>query len=167
MQPPSNTRTGHDHDPAHGLRAGTGGPFILSQTTPEWRWSMKARSCKLGVEALDDCFVPSTVAYGDFNHDGLVDMAAITTPTTVTVSLANPDGSYAVAAALTGPRNQTLVDISVVDADGDGNLDISALSSTNNGTYISLWLGNGDGSFDAPTTDKWRPFGHTGHGGTW
>ena len=44
--------------------------------------------------------MPRTVAYGDFNNDGRMDMA-VTDSTTITVSLANPDGSYAVSATLT------------------------------------------------------------------
>ena len=69
---------------------------------------MKPRSCRLAVEAMDDRLVPSTVAYGDFNNDGRVDVAAITAPTAVTVSLANPDGSYTVSAILTAPKNQPI-----------------------------------------------------------
>jgi hypothetical protein len=68
--------------------------FIGMQTAPERRRIMKARSTRLSVETLGDRFVPSTVAYGDFNNDGLMDKVAITGQKTLTVSLANPDGSY-------------------------------------------------------------------------
>src|SRR5436190_21007075 len=63
-------------------------------------------------------------AFADFNHDGLVDTAAITSPTTITVSLANPDGSYTVSALLSAPKNQQIADIGSVDRDGDGDLDL-------------------------------------------
>ena len=65
---------------------------------------MKTRTCRLTVESLEGRDVPSTVAYADFNKDGLLDMAAVTSPTTVTVSLAKPDGSYTVSATLTAPK---------------------------------------------------------------
>ena len=129
---------------------------------------MKTSSCRLVVVTLEDRSVPSTVAYGDFNNDGRMDMAAITAPTIVTVSLANPDGSNTVTAKLTAPKNQPMQDIYLRDADGDGNLDVTVNSYTNGGGYTHIWLGNGDGTFDSRTTEKWRsPFGHIGHGGTW
>ena len=37
---------------------------------------MKTHFCRLAVEALEDHLVPSTVAFGDFNNDGLMDQAA-------------------------------------------------------------------------------------------
>jgi hypothetical protein len=55
---------------------------------------MKTRSRRLAVEALKARDVLSSVAYGDFNNDGLIDMAEVTDPTTITVRLATPDGSY-------------------------------------------------------------------------
>src|SRR5436305_8189169 len=113
---------------------------------------MKSRSCRLGVEAMEDRSLPSTVAYGDFNHDGLMDMAAITSPTTITVSLANPDGSYTASALLSAPKNQSLNYINVGDYNGDGNLDVAASSPANGGgMYSNKWLGNGDGTFGSAT----------------
>jgi hypothetical protein len=128
---------------------------------------MKAHSTRLAVEALEGRDVPSTVAYGDFNNDGLVDVAAITAPTTVTVSLANPDGSYTMSAILTAPKNQQISDIGVRDFDGDGNLDVYASSPSNGGwVYTHKWLGNGDGTFDSGTTGKWR-WPPNGNHGSW
>jgi hypothetical protein len=129
---------------------------------------MKVRSTRLGVELMGDRSVPSTVAYGDFNNDGLVDVAAATSPTTVAVSLAHPDGSYAVSAVLSAPENQPISAVGVRDFDGDGNLDVYANSPAGGGwVYTHTWLGNGDGTFDSPTSDKWRWPPRVGHGGTW
>ena len=129
---------------------------------------MKARSTRLAVEALEDRSVPSTVAYGDFNKDGLMDMAAVTNSSTITVSLANPDGSYTVTATRTAPKNLPIGGVNVGDYNGDGNLDVTANSYSNNSGYTHKWLGNGDGTFDPRTMEKWRwPFGHVGNGGTW
>ena len=98
----------------------------------------------------------ATVAYGDFDHDGLMDVAAITSPTTATISLANPDGSYTVSAILTAPRRQPITDIVLVDRDGDGDLDVNANGAAGGGWfYTHMWSGNGDGSFGSRTTGKW------------
>ena len=120
---------------------------------------MKSRSCRLEVEALEDRCVPSTVAYGDFNKDGLMDMAAVTNPTTIVVSLGNPDGSYTVSATLTAPKPQPITDVYVGDYNADGKLDISAGGLINNRFYSHIWLGNGDGTFghrDTETSGKIR-----------
>jgi hypothetical protein len=109
---------------------------------------MKARSTRLAVEPLEDRCVPSAVAYADFNKDGLMDMAALTNPTTITVSLANPDGSYTVSDTLSLPKSQPTNGVNVGDYDYDGDLDIGASSFSKTGTwYTHVWLGNGDGSF--------------------
>jgi len=114
---------------------------------------MKARSTRLAVEALEDRCVPSAVAYADFNHDGLPDVAAVTSPTTITVSLANPDGSYTVSATLTAPKNLPINGVSVDDYNGDGKLDIVSGGLANNRFYTHFWLGNGDGTFGALDTE--------------
>jgi len=107
------------------------------------------------------------VAFADFDHDGIVDMAAVTSPTTITVSLANPDGSYTVCAILSAPKNQQIIDVGLVDRDGDGDLDVYANSPASGSWYYThLWLGNGDGTFGSRKTDKWSwpPKGNP-HGG--
>lgn len=118
---------------------------------------MKARSTKLSLEVLEDRCVPATVVYADFNHDGHMDKAEVTAPTTVTVSLAKPDGSYAASAILTVPKNQPISDIGVYDYGNDGNMDLYA-SSPGGGawTYTTKWSGNGDGTFDFLSSGKWR-----------
>jgi hypothetical protein len=101
--------------------------------------------------------VPSTVAYGDFNKDGLVDVATVTNPNTIIVSLAKPDGTYTVSAKLTTPGSQPIAGIYVGDYNGDGNLDIAT------GTYYEgnrfsrhTWLGLGDGTFGNRDTESGR-----------
>ena len=109
------------------------------------------------VETLEARSMMSAVAYGDFNNDGRVDMAAVTNATTITVSLAKPDGSYAVSATLTAPKNLPVTGINVDDYNHDGKLDILAGGLTNNRFYSHTWLGNGDGTFGSPITDKLHP----------
>ena len=102
-----------------------------------------------------------TVSFGDFNNDGLMDVAAITSPTTVTVSLANPDGSYTVSAILSAPKNQKITFVQVFDFNGDGALDVVASTPANGGwVYTHMWLGNGDGTFGSMVTRRWRPNGN-------
>src|SRR5438034_1231275 len=144
--------TGHGDALALGLRA-DGCRFTVLQTALERRWIMKARSTRLAVEALEDRCVPSTVAYGDFNHDGLMDMAALAAPKTITVSLANPDGSYTVSATLKSPK--PIDDVYVVDFNADGNLDITGRGSNAGKYYTENWLGNGDGTFTY--LEPWNP----------
>src|SRR3954471_14769785 len=105
------------------------------------------------------------VAFGDFNHDGLVDVAAVTSPTTITVSLANPNGGYTVSAILSASKNQQITYIGVGDFDGDGDLDVYANCPAVGGwVYTHMWSGNGDGTFGFRTTNKWSwpPKGHYG-----
>ena len=107
------------------------------------------------------------VIYGDFNSDGLVDMAAVTSPTTVTVSLAIPGGSYFVSAILTAPSKQQITDIGTYDRDGDGDLDVYAnCPASGTSVYTHFWFGNGDGTFGSRTTSKWS-WPPKGHYGSW
>ena len=118
---------------------------------------MKSRSIRLELESLEDRCVPSTVPY-DFNGDGREDIVAITSPTKITVSLANLDGGYTVSAILTAPKNLPITSFHVADYNGDGNLDISSFAYTDGGSrfYRHTWLGNDDGTFDARDTLKGR-----------
>jgi hypothetical protein len=124
---------------------------------------MKSRFRKLAVESLEARSMLSTTAFADFNNDGLVDTAVVTNPTTVTVSLANPDGSYTVSAILTSPKNRPIADVYVGDFNNDGKLDISG-GSGSGGTKFStnVWLGNGDGTFGNRQTSNSHPNNHGG-----
>ena len=114
---------------------------------------MKAR---LKLESLDGRIVPSTVAYGDLNHDGLADKAEITGAKTVTISLANLNGSYTVSAILTAPSGPSLQNVGIGDFDADGDMDVNAYGSNTSWIYGSTWLGNGDGTFASPTSSRWK-----------
>ena len=99
----------------------------------------------------------ATEAFGDFDNDGLVDVAAITSPTTVTVYLANPDGSYTASAILSAPRNKTITFVQVYDANGDGALDVIANGPASGGWYtLYILFGNGDGTFGSMVTRRFR-----------
>ena len=106
------------------------------------------------VETLEARSMMSAVAYGDFNNDGRVDQAVVTNSTTITVSLAKPDGSYVVSAILTAPKNQPITGINVDDYNHDGKLDISTGGIASNRFYSHTWLGNGNGTFGDRITER-------------
>ena len=117
---------------------------------------MKARSLRLKLESLDGRIVPSTVAFGDLNHDGLMDKAAITGNRTVTVSLGNANGGFTVSATLTAPSGPSLQNVQISDIDSDGDMDVNAYGANTSWVYGSTWMGNGDGTFGAPESSRWK-----------
>jgi hypothetical protein len=91
--------------------------------------------------------VAASVAVGDFNGDGLADVALNTAGPAgpaVEVLLGNGDGSFQPNHLIlsVGP---TPLSVAVGDFDGNGALDVVAANSSS-GT-LSLLLGNGDGTF--------------------
>lgn len=97
---------------------------------------------------------PVSAATGDFNRDGVVDLAmAAATPTNqVTIVLGRGNGTFLPAKGYpTGLDPQFVL---VADFNGDSALDLATAnsnreSSTNFGA-VSILLGNGDGSFRPP-----------------
>jgi hypothetical protein len=135
----------------------------MKKQTPITKILIQATAAVIAIAAASplkaqEALVPS----GDFNNDGLMDVAALTTPTTITVSLANWYGGYSVSAILTAPRGQEIWGFTVYDCDGDGDLDVYAYSTPTLTSYYTLtWPGNGDGTFGSPRSRKWSsPKGH-------
>jgi hypothetical protein len=88
---------------------------------------------------------PQSVAVGDFNGDGIPDIATIngSEANTVTVLLGNGDGTFTAKSTLNVGSNP--YGIAVGDFNGDGILDIATDSDTDN--TVTVLLGNGDGTF--------------------
>jgi hypothetical protein len=88
-----------------------------------------------------------SVAVGDFNRDGLTDIAVNTAGSAgpaVEVLLGNGDGSFRPNHLILSV-GQTPLSVAAGDFDGNGALDLVTANNTS-GT-LSLLLGNGDGSF--------------------
>ncbi len=89
---------------------------------------------------------PYSVAVGDFNGDGILDLVtADNNSTNVSVLLGNGDGTFRPAVDYAAGSNPIYV--VVADFNGDGNLDL-ATANWYAGT-VSVLLGNGDGTFQA------------------
>lgn len=124
----------------------------------------------LHVEALEDRLTPSLtwagefpvgqypqdLATGDFNNDGNLDLATANQDGTVSVLLGNGLGGFGEALqSAAGTRPQSLA---VADFNNDGKLDLAVITQAvvydDSSSRMSVLLGNGDGTFRAPT-----PFG--------
>jgi len=91
----------------------------------------------------------ASVAVGDFNGDGRLDLAvANSTDGTISVLLGNGDGTFAAATNY----NVAGADFSIAagDFNSDGRIDLAVTSSTSNEVFILL--GDGHGNFGMPVS---------------
>src|SRR5882724_11055290 len=105
-----------------------------------------ARADAVSMQARRDFPVGSVsinVAIGDFNGDGVADLAVTNYGAdTVSVLLGNGDGTFRAAAPV---AVDTPTSVAVGDFNGDGKSDLVV---TNYGSStVSVLLGNGDGTF--------------------
>jgi hypothetical protein len=141
--------------------------FVLSFTGIS---TTSAQTFSFGQAVLPAGTQPLSIATGDFNGDGKLDLAVANgTDNTVSVFLGKPDGSFSPRIDYpTGPQPSS---VTIGDFNGDGNLDIAVASQncfviahistiTCGQASVSILLGNGDGTFqphqDFPTAT--RPF---------
>lgn len=89
--------------------------------------------------------VMEIVAHGDFNSDGREDLMVLNFGTTSTgaLYLSSGDGTYQAPIAL--PQAVFSNAVAVGDFNQDGKLDFAASGPT--GSQLSIYLGNGDGTF--------------------
>jgi hypothetical protein len=86
-----------------------------------------------------------SLAAGDFNHDGRLDLASVEGMFTqgVNIFLGNGDGTFVLAATYPGDGSS----VTVVDLNGDGNADVVFPDVGD----VTVMLGKGDGTFQAQT----------------
>jgi large repetitive protein len=102
-----------------------------------------------------------SVVAADFNHDGNLDLALATyLNDSVTIMLGNGDGTFRQGPILKAPASPYFA--AVGDFNHDGNLDVVAIERGSECGCIAVFLGNGDGTFQAgvntPVVDV-DPFG--------
>jgi hypothetical protein len=98
----------------------------------------------LGISTLGTGSQPQSVATGDFNGDGKLDLVeADYGSNTVSVLLGNGDGTFRPRATYATGRSP--IAVSVGDFNGDGKLDLAVSNSVDN--TVSILLGKGDGTF--------------------
>jgi hypothetical protein len=89
----------------------------------------------------------ATIARGDFNHDGNLDLATANQGTSsVGVLLGWGDGTFADAASY--PVGAGITAVATADFDGDGNLDLAVADRY--GQALLVMRGNADGTFQEP-----------------
>jgi uncharacterized repeat protein (TIGR01451 family) len=96
---------------------------------------------------------PAAIAVGDFNGDGKIDIAVANTGSgDVSILLGTGDGTFQPAVNYSAGNSPTA--IAVGDFNGDGKLDLAVFQPAGNivAGSVSILLGNGDGTFQAPKT---------------
>jgi Bacterial Ig-like domain (group 3)/FG-GAP-like repeat/Abnormal spindle-like microcephaly-assoc'd, ASPM-SPD-2-Hydin len=97
---------------------------------------------------------PVSIAFGDFNSDGNIDIA-VSNNDSATVSVLLGDGHGDFAAALnssTGASDSSFLgSMTIADFNGDGVLDVAVVNGSKVGGAVYVLLGNGTGTF-TPTS---------------
>jgi len=97
---------------------------------------------------------PRSVAIGDINNDGKLDMVIANfsggTAGNVTILLGDGSGGFNPASGSPAAVGLGPLSVALADVNGDGKLDL--VTANFNANTVSIRLGNGDGTFAAPTS---------------
>lgn len=104
--------------------------------------------------SLGGSSVPSGAVTADFNGDGKQDIAMIQNaanqqPGAISVLVSNGDGTFQPAKVTNLPSN-TYSTLVTGDFNGDGKMDLAATTTIGASSTVSVFLGNGDGTFQSP-----------------
>jgi hypothetical protein len=91
---------------------------------------------------------PTSVAVGDFNGDGKLDLAVAKPSSTVSVLLGNGDGTFQAALNYNAGTNPT----SVAVGDFNGSPDLVVTNDNDAAGTVSVLIAIGDGGFHPPVT---------------
>jgi len=98
---------------------------------------------------LNESYWVSNVTVGDFNGDGIPDLAAVNQYTyTLSVLLGNGDGTFTLKSSPSVGNDP--ISIAAGDFNGDGIPDLAVANSGDN--TVTVLLGNGDGTFTTRST---------------
>jgi FG-GAP-like repeat/Bacterial Ig-like domain (group 3)/Chitobiase/beta-hexosaminidase C-terminal domain len=104
---------------------------------------------------------PVSEVVGDFNGDGIPDLALLWTNSTpgglscVTILFGKGDGTFTTGPTVQAAGIQSYPTMIGGDFNGDGKADLAVLSYNGYSiSYITVLLGNGDGTFAAPLTGQ-------------
>ena len=100
-------------------------------------------SISLGRSDVSVASQPESVVIGDFNQDGIPDLAVTSFSGAVSVLIGNGDGTF--RGHVDYPTGAGARGVVTGDFNGDGKLDLAIANQTSN--TVSILLGNGDGTF--------------------
>ncbi|HVG34794.1 MAG TPA: FG-GAP-like repeat-containing protein [Pyrinomonadaceae bacterium] len=96
---------------------------------------------------LGEFALPNSIAVGDLNGDGKADLATANEGGGASVLLNVGDGTF--RAAVNYITGNFTTSVAINDLNGDGKLDLAVTSYGGNNGIVSIFLGNGDGTFPA------------------
>ncbi len=93
---------------------------------------------------------PNALAVGDFNRDGVPDLAVTWGQGNLSILLGNGDGTLQAPITIALGSTAVATGLAVGDFNGDGNQDLAVAGGAANS--VSVLLGNGNGTFSSPVS---------------